>query len=240
MALSFEWKTATVKLAGVEAQIQQLEQTLTNLTNQIQPLINEWRHVVRANQTNNFQKTQKVTALNSALEFNHDVNETGYIVFNRNNGTRRGYLGAGQSTTNRMDMVGQEGVHIEATTGNIDLNATAGNITVNNKQIKNVASPTDPTDAVTKQYVDQSAPNVKIVEGTWNSIAPGNRTWPNIPNGVNKILDLETWFDNGTSKQWQPNTNRTVNSNSEISFDIQQVSTPQAGTNKLKAKLTYI
>lgn len=241
MALSFEWKRAAANVAALEQQVQQLEQNLNqqvqNLTQQIRTLTTQLNNTAKLNTTNTFLNLQEIQAPGEALSFIQD-NNANYIHFKRSDGLRRGYVGIGSGNTKVMDLAGEEGVKITATSGDINL-ITQNSINANNKPIKNIANPTTDNDAISWNYLNN---RIKTVEGDWRTTT-GSLNWPNLQGGVYKILNLETWFSNGPDKRPALASKFEITNNGQdFSFNIETYpSVPPVGNNfRTHARLTYI
>lgn len=241
MALSFEWKTASAKLAAVEKQVAQLEQNLNqqvqNLTQQIRTLTTQLNNTAKVNKTNTFVNLQEIKFPGEALSFIQD-NNANYIHFKRSDGIRRGYVGIGASNSKVMDLAGEEGVKITATTGDINL-ITQESINANNKPIKNIANPTTDNDAISWNYLNN---RIKTVEGDWRTTT-GSLTWPNLQGGISKILNLEVWFQNGNDKRPALASKFEITNNGQdFSFNVETYpGVPPVGPNfRTHARLTYI
>ena len=137
-----------------------------------------------------------------------------------------------------MDVAGEEGVKIQATTGDINLIAQNA-INANNKPIKNIANPTSDNDAINWNYLSS---RINTIDGDWRTTT-GSLTWPNIARGIAKVLNLEVWFQNGQDKRPALASKYEItNNNNDFSFHIETFpGVPPVGTNfRTYARLTYI
>lgn len=147
---SFIWKNPA-NAGGGGGNITQLEQKIHQLEQQIQNLTQQLINVAKKNERNKFTNLQEIQYPGEALSFIQD-NNSNYIHFKKSDGTRRGYLGVGSSNSKVMDVVGAEGVKIQATTGDINLIAQ-NNINANNKPILNVGVSNDANAALTMKHL---------------------------------------------------------------------------------------
>lgn len=95
---------------------------------------------------NRFNETVSIWTNNAALKLVQDNNAT-YIAIEKADGTRRAHFGIGSSGTNIMNVWGKDGILLQTTANDIQLQP-AGQIDVLNKKIINLADPTAATDAV--------------------------------------------------------------------------------------------
>ena len=232
-------QTLTQQVQQIANANQQMQQSITTLTNQIQPLLNDWRHVVKANQTNNFQEPQKITANDAGLIFVQSPNKAGFINFQKNDGTRRGYVGMSSSQNDEIGIMGKTGVNLSTQTGDIDL-APAGHINANNNAIKNIADPTSENDAFSWNYLRR---RIRRIEGQWRNFSnQKEHTWPNITGGIIEVLNIEAGY--GTS----PNFKVPVqvydwvieNNNNTLRFKATGIATIPGVNQNLYVKLTYL
>lgn len=233
------------KITALENSNNQLNQEITTLQAQIQalaasiqPILNDMRHFVKANQTNNFQVVQKFTADGAGINFEQFPNQSGYINFQKNDGTRRGYVGMSSGRNDELGLMGKEGIHLTTTTGDVIFNP-GGNIDANNNSIKNLADPTSPNDAISWDYVSR---RIKTIEGSWSNFANYKEfIWPNIPAGIFKVINLELSF--GSNKPTsRPLFSIGVNIENDNTLKFSGVNpTGQPGPfDKIFATLTYI
>lgn len=266
--LSFIWKKPqSTNIKPLENKVQQIEnkvqnveqkiQTLENSNNQliqeittlqaqiqalaasIQPILNDARHFVKANQTNNFQVVQKITADGAGINFEQFPNQSGYINFSKNDGSRRGYVGMSSGRNDEIGLMGKEGIHLTTTSGDVIFNP-GGSINANNNTIKNLADPQNPNDAISWDYLSR---RIRTVEGTWNNNNPGWKTWPNLQGGVGDILNFELWYQYNTDiVPGKAYAFRTTNNGNDLEFRTTylQGDIPPSNLFKVKVKMTYI
>ena len=118
-----------------------------------EPLINDYQtngaKLNRENtftRRNRFNETVSIWTNNAALKLVQDNNAT-YIAIEKADGTRRAHFGIGSSGTNIMNVWGKDGILLQTTANDIQLQP-ARQIDVLNKKIINLADPTAATDAV--------------------------------------------------------------------------------------------
>lgn len=118
-----------------------------------EPLINDYQtNGAKLNRENTFTRrnrfndTVSIWTNNAALKLVQDNNAT-YIAIEKADGTRRAHFGIGSSGTNIMNVWGKDGILLQTTANDIQLQP-ARQIDVLNKKIINLADPVAATDAV--------------------------------------------------------------------------------------------
>lgn len=118
-----------------------------------EPLINDYQtNGAKLNRENTFTRrnrfndTVSIWTNNAALKLVQDNNAT-YIAIEKADGTRRAHFGIGSSGTNIMNVWGKDGISLQTTANDIQLQP-ARQIDVSNKKIINLADPVAATDAV--------------------------------------------------------------------------------------------
>ena len=118
-----------------------------------EPLINDYQtNGAKLNRENTFRArnrfndTVSIWTNNAALKLVQDNNAT-YIAIEKADGTRRAHFGIGSSGTNIMNVWGKDGISLQTTANDIQLQP-ARQIDVSNKKIINLADPVAATDAV--------------------------------------------------------------------------------------------
>lgn len=118
-----------------------------------EPLINDYQtNGAKLNRENTFtarnrfNDTVSIWTNNAALKLVQDNNAT-YIAIEKADGTRRAHFGIGSSGTHIMNVWGKDGISLQTTANDIQLQP-ARQIDVSNKKIINLADPVAATDAV--------------------------------------------------------------------------------------------
>lgn len=250
MENTFAWGGSTKNVAALEQKVNQLEQNVQQLTNSIQQITPQLQQIGQQLQAINAQLPnfarfdrdndwvpQTISSPNENLSFIQD-NNANFISWKKSSNDRRGYVGMGRSNQDVIDVWGKNGARVISLNNDLEL-IPAGNINCSNKPLTNIGAPLDENSAINWSYVNS---RIRTIEGDWRDFADLKFfTWPNIPNGIEKILDLKITY--GARKEAGlaavANVINKVD-DTTISFSGQSVSGAIAPGSKLFATLTYI
>ena len=261
---TFSWGGSTKNVAALEQKVNQLEQNVQQLTNSNQQLQNSIQQLEQNVQqiTPQLQQIgQQLQAINAQLpnfaRFDRDNdwvpqtfsfpranlsfvqdNNANFLEWKKSTNDRRGYVGMGRSNQDVIDVWGKNGARIISLNNDLEL-IPAGNINCSNKPLTNIGAPLDENSAINWSYVNS---RIRTIEGDWRDFANLKTfNWPNIPNGVEKILDLKITYGARKEASLGAVTNAiTQVDDTTISFSGQSVSGAIPQGAKLFATLTYI
>lgn len=133
-------------------------------------------------QMNNVVEIHNTTSQDNSLAIYRENTKANFISFFNGN-TRQGFLGKAATSDTQLTL--------KAETGDLVLNCndTSHSINVSNKNISNLAAPSQNNHAATKQYVDNT------VYGNWTTIVNINSNIPTLNDNFTQIIDY-TSFSN--------------------------------------------